>query len=90
MKIIKGNNTATLIKHVTQDKKKISSRTENNACNLYTRSGRVYGKIFGTFFKVCKMYQFVYIPVHILEKYYVCKVSKQRVQELSTKRHILP
>jgi hypothetical protein len=86
-KIIKGNNKAKLAKHVTQDMKKINSTTENNACKLYTRCGRVYGKISETFFKVCKKYQYVYI--HILEKYYLCKASKQRVHKVSI-RHILP
>jgi len=60
VKITKGNNKAKLAKQVTQDMKEISSTAENNACKSYIRSDRVYGKILGTFFKVCKKYQYVY------------------------------
>jgi len=87
LKITKGNSKAKPTKHVTQDMKQVSSTTENNGCKSYTRSGRVHVKIFGTFFKVCKKYQYVYI--HILEKYYLCKASKRRVHKVSTKDKIL-
>jgi hypothetical protein len=85
VKIIKGNNKAKLTNHVTQDMKKISSRTENNAYVSHTIGGHVNCKIFGTFLKVCKKYQYVYTSIHILEKYYLCKASKRRVHRVNIK-----